>query len=155
MNNVKGTVSWNSLGRLREAGIAAVIVVLIIIFGVLNPRFLNPENLGSIVLSVGILMILAIGQMLVVITRNIDLSVGSVLGLSAMVMGMVGRDFPQIPTVGLIFVAMFVGGLAGCVNGLLVAVAKVPSIIATLGTLAIFRGLIFLVSNKKPQNEAF
>jgi rhamnose transport system permease protein len=147
MNNVKGTVSWNSLGRLREAGIAAVIVVLIIIFGVLNPRFLNPENLGSIVLSVGILMILAIGQMLVVITRNIDLSVGSVLGLSAMVMGMVGRDFPQIPTVGLIFVAMFVGGLAGCVNGLLVAVAKVPSIIATLGTLAIFRGLIFLVSN--------
>lgn len=135
------------LARLREAGIAAVIVVLIVTFGALNPLFLNPDNLGSIVLSVGILMILAIGQMLVIITRNIDLSVGSVLGLSAMVMGMVGRDFPHLPIALLIVVAMIVGGLAGAVNGVLVAVLKIPAIIATLGTLAIFRGLTFLVSN--------
>lgn len=141
------TRSWRSLGRLREAGIAAVIILLIAVFGVLNPLFLNPENLGSIVLSVGILMILAVGQMLVIVTRNIDLSVGSVLGLSAMVMGMVGRDLPQMPIYMQIVIAMVVGGLAGAVNGVLVAVANVPSIIATLGTLAIFRGLTFLVSN--------
>jgi rhamnose transport system permease protein len=109
--------------------------------------FVNPENLGSIVLSVGILMILAVGQMLVIVTRNIDLSVGSVLGLSAMVMGMVGRDMPQVPIYVQIIIAMAVGALAGAVNGVLVAVANVPSIIATLGTLAIFRGLTFLVSN--------
>lgn len=141
------TRPWRSLGRLREAGIAAVIILLIAVFGVLNPLFLNPENLGSIVLSVGILMILAVGQMLVIVTRNIDLSVGSVLGLSAMVMGMVGRDLPQMPIYMQIVIAMVVGGLAGAVNGVLVAVANVPSIIATLGTLAIFRGLTFLVSN--------
>jgi rhamnose transport system permease protein len=157
MKRENSAVSWKVFGRVREAGIAAVIVLLIIIFGALNPRFLNPENLGSIVLSVGILMILAVGQMLVIITRNIDLSVGSVLGLSAMVMGMVGRDFPQIPIVVLILVAMVIGGLAGAVNGILVAVAKVPAIIATLGTMAVFRGMIFLVSNNvqvDPQNIA-
>lgn len=147
MSSAAPSVSWRSLGRLREVGIAAVIVALIVVFGVLNPLFLNPENLGSIVLSVGILMILAIGQMLVIITRNIDLSVGSVLGLSAMVMGMVGRDLPQAPIYLQIIVAMGVGALAGAVNGLLVAVANVPSIIATLGTLAVFRGMTFLVSN--------
>lgn len=155
MKSSSNAGSWKVIGRLREAGIAAVIVVLIIIFGALNPRFLNPENLGSIVLSVGILMILAIGQMLVIITRNIDLSVGSVLGLSAMVMGMVGRDFPQLPIIVLIIVAMVVGGLAGAINGVLVAVAHVPAIIATLGTMAIFRGMTFLVSNNvqvDPQN---
>jgi rhamnose transport system permease protein len=132
---------------LREAGIAGVVVLLIVIFGSLNPLFLDRDNLSSIVVSVGILMILAIGQMLVIITRNIDLSVGSVLGLSAMVMGMVGRELPEMPTYLLILIAMLVGALAGAVNGILVAVARVPSIIATLGTLAIFRGLTFLVSN--------
>lgn len=155
MKSAASAPSLKVFGRVREAGIAAVILLLIIIFGALNPRFLNPENLGSIVLSVGILLILAVGQMLVIITRNIDLSVGSVLGLSAMVMGMVGRDFPEIPIVLLILIAMLVGGLAGAVNGLLVAVAKVPAIIATLGTLAIFRGMIFLVSDNvqvDPQN---
>jgi rhamnose transport system permease protein len=92
-------------------------------------------------------MVVGAGQTLVIVTRNIDLSVGSSLGMAAMVMGMVARENPDFPIFGLIVIAMIVGGLCGLLNGLLVSYGKIPSIIATLGTLAIIRGAVFVVSD--------
>lgn len=133
--------------RKREFGILVFVVLLAGIFGLIEPLFFRSENLGAIISSVGILMIVGAGQTLVIVTRNIDLSVGSTLGLAAMAMGMLGRQFPGFPTLGLLAIAMLVGATCGFINGLLVGWGKIPAIIATLGTMAIFRGAVFLLSN--------
>ena len=135
------------LFKKREFGIFLFILVLLAVFGTLEPRFFRSDNLSAILSSVGILMVVGAGQTLVIVTRNIDLSVGSSLGMAAMVMGMVARENPSFPIFGLIVIAMIVGGLCGLLNGLLVSYGKIPSIIATLGTLAIIRGAVFLVSD--------
>jgi len=135
------------LFKKREFGIFLFILILLAVFGSLEPRFFRSDNLSAILSSVGILMVVGAGQTLVIVTRNIDLSVGSSLGMAAMVMGMVARENPDFPIFGLIVIAMIVGGLCGLLNGLLVSYGKIPSIIATLGTLAIFRGAVFVVSD--------
>ena len=135
------------LFKKREFGIFLFILILLTVFGTLEPRFFRSDNLSAILSSVGILMVVGAGQTLVIVTRNIDLSVGSSLGMAAMVMGMVARENPDFPIFGLIVIAMIVGGLCGLLNGLLVSYGKIPSIIATLGTLAIIRGAVFVVSD--------
>ena len=73
--------------KKREFGIFLFILVLLAVFGSIEPRFFRSDNLSAILSSVGILMVVGAGQTLVIVTRNIDLSVGSTLGMSAMVMG--------------------------------------------------------------------
>jgi rhamnose transport system permease protein len=143
--NLNSKVTY--LFKKREFGIFLFILILLAVFGTLEPRFFRSDNLSAILSSVGILMVVGAGQTLVIVTRNIDLSVGSSLGMAAMVMGMVARENPSFPIFGLIVIAMIVGGLCGLLNGLLVSYGKIPSIIATLGTLAIIRGAVFLVSD--------
>ena len=133
--------------KKREFGIFLFILILLAVFGSIEPRFFRSDNLSAILSSVGILMVVGAGQTLVIVTRNIDLSVGSTLGMAAMVMGMVARSRPDFPVIGLILIAMVVGGICGLINGFLVSYGMIPSIIATLGTLAIFRGAVFLVSD--------
>ncbi len=133
--------------KKREFGIFLFILVLLAVFGSIEPRFFRSDNLSAILSSVGILMVVGAGQTLVIVTRNIDLSVGSTLGLAAMVMGMVARENPDFPIFGLIIIAMVVGGICGLINGYLVSYGMIPSIIATLGTLAIIRGAVFVVSD--------
>ena len=135
------------LFKKREFGIFLFILILLAVFGSLEPRFFRSDNLSAILSSVGILMVVGAGQTLVIVTRNIDLIVGSSLGMAAMVMGMVARENPDFPIFGLIVISMIVGGLCGLLNGLLVSYGKIPSIIATLGTLAIIRGAVFVVSD--------
>jgi rhamnose transport system permease protein len=143
--NLNSKVTY--LFKKREFGIFLFILILLAVFGTLEPRFFRSDNISAILSSVGILMVVGAGQTLVIVTRNIDLSVGSSLGMAAMVMGMVARENPSFPIFGLIVIAMIVGGLCGLLNGLLVSYGKIPSIIATLGTLAIIRGAVFLVSD--------
>ena len=133
--------------KKREFGIFLFILILLAVFGSIEPRFFRSDNLSAILSSVGILIVVGAGQTLVIVTRNIDLSVGSTLGMAAMVMGMVARSRPDFPIIGLILIAMVVGGICGLINGFLVSYGMIPSIIATLGTLAIFRGAVFLVSD--------
>jgi rhamnose transport system permease protein len=133
--------------KKREFGIFLFILVLLAVFGSIEPRFFRSDKLSAILSSVGILMVVGAGQTLVIVTRNIDLSIGSTLGLAAMVMGMVARSQPDFPIPALILIAMVVGGICGLLNGFLVSYGKIPSIIATLGTLAIIRGAVFVVSN--------
>jgi rhamnose transport system permease protein len=106
-----------------------------------NPRFLSGQNVRDLLLSASILTVLVAGQTIVIITRNVDLSVGSVLGLSAYASGTLLVNAPGTPVVVVVLAGMAVGALCGVLNGAIVAVAKVPSLVVTLGTLYAFRGL--------------
>lgn len=124
---------------------ALVLVVSIVIFGVLNDRFIRPENLSLITQQVAVVGALAVGQTLIILTAGIDLSVGAVMVLGSMVMAQTatanGLSGPVALALGLV-----VGLAAGLVNGLLVTRLNLPPFIVTLGTLNIFLALTLLYS---------
>ena len=125
--------------RLRELSLVVVIAVAVVIFSQLIDNYLGGSFFNRVTASVAITAILAAGQTIVILTRNIDLSVGSIVGITAYVTGEFLHDHPDVAPVLAIAYAIAIGGGLGLLNGLLVAYARVPSIIVTLGTLAIFR----------------
>jgi rhamnose transport system permease protein len=133
--------------RFRELGIIGFILLLIIVVGSIAPSFLTFTNLHDILMDMSILAMVALAQAMIIITRGIDLSVSSMIGLTAMMVAFVVRAFPSTPVVGLIFLGLALGAVFGSINGGIIAIGKVPPIIATLGTVSIYRGLIFLYSN--------
>jgi rhamnose transport system permease protein len=137
------------VGRVREAGIAVALALLVLVVAIIEPRFIKPDNLEEILLSVSILAIVAIGQTLVVLTRNIDLSVGSTVGLVAFVCADTLKGSPGTSVLVIIVLGILLGAGLGVINGLLVTVGKVPAIVATLGTLYIFRGADFTIAGGK------
>lgn len=138
-----------TLLRRREAGNFVMILLFAAVVGVIQPRFLSPETLRIVMLAVPLIMIAAMGQMMVVIARHVDLSLGSILGFSAIVAGMMFRDLPDWPIGVAILVAIALGGVLGLINGVIVTLFRLPSIIVTLGTLSLYRGLVFMVSNSR------
>ncbi|UKD57043.1 ABC transporter permease [Amycolatopsis sp. FU40] len=124
----------------RELGLAGVLVALVAGFSVLAPRFASAGTLSQVLADMAIVVIVATGQALVLFTRNIDVSVGSTVGLTAYAAAAVIAAHPGLPLVVPILVAMLLGLALGAINGALVATLKVPSIMVTLGTLYVFRG---------------
>jgi len=137
----RGAALVQRLVVVRELGILAALLLLIVATVIANPRFLSGQNLRDLLLSASILTVLAAGQTIVIVTRNVDLSVGSVLGLSAYASGTLLVNAPGTPVLLVILAGMAVGAACGLLNGAIVAVAKVPSLVVTLGTLYAFRGL--------------
>ncbi len=133
--------------KFREVGILVFILVLGAMITLRNPAFLTPENFRDILLNISILIIVALGQSMVIITRGIDLSVGSIIGLTAMMVSYFIVAYPGLPPVVALPLGMALGAALGAFNGLIIAKFDVPPIIATLGTLSIYRGLVFLYSN--------
>jgi rhamnose transport system permease protein len=129
--------------RLREIGIVVALAAAVVFFSVRADNFLTVGNWQNIATNVSMVAVVAVGQTMVVLTRNIDLSVGSIVGLSAYIAADTLADHQGTPLVLIALLAMAVGLACGIFNGLLVAVGRVPAIIATLATLAIFRGLTF------------
>ena len=130
--------------RVRELGIVAALALLIAVTAAIEPRFIETNSLRNLALNAAIFAILAVGQTLVIITRNVDLSVGSVLGLSAYLAGDLLSKHPglSIPLVFVLGIAL--GAACGLVNGVLVTWGQVPALVVTLGTLYVYRGLAFL-----------
>ena len=128
----------------RELGLVLAMAAVIVPVSIVNPRMLSGANLAALAMDAGLLAIVAAGQMLVVLTRNIDLSVASVIGLAAYVAADLLRSHPELGVTGGILAAAGVGLACGLVNGLVVTVGRVPSIVVTLGTLTVFRGLTSL-----------
>lgn len=127
--------------RLREIPVSAALIVLVVGTFLINPRFLTPQSDKDLLLNATIVLMLAVGQAVVIITRNVDLSVGSILGISGFLTGTLFATFPGIP-IPLVFLAgIGMGILLGAFNGLLVASAGVPALVITLGTLYIYRGI--------------
>jgi rhamnose transport system permease protein len=132
--------------KFREVGIVIFIVVLAGLVSLRNPAFLTAANFRDIVLNISILAIVALAQAMVIITRGVDLSVGSTIGLTAMMVSYTVVAFPNMPALLALPLGMALGAALGSLNGLVIAAGGVPPIIATLGTLSIYRGLIFLYS---------
>ncbi|MCV0425066.1 MAG: ATP-binding cassette domain-containing protein [Roseibium sp.] len=131
---------WQRLIEQREIGLLAAILAIVIPVTVLNPRMISPTNLASLGMDAALLAIVALGQMMVILTRNIDLSVASVIGLAAYAAAYVTSNNPELPAVVAIAAAIALGAMAGTVNGTIIAFGRVPAIVATLGTMSIFRG---------------
>ena len=130
----------------RESGIAVVVAFLALLVTLRAPVFLTLGNFRDIGMDISALIILAVAQTLVIITGGIDLSIESTLALCAMVVGTTLRGQPDMPIVLLILLGIGIGALLGAFNGLLITLGKVPPIIVTLGTVGIYRGLVFVVS---------
>ena len=138
--------------RIRELGIVAALGFLIAVTAALEPRFVQADSLRTLALNAAIFAILAAGQTLVIITRNVDLSQGSVLGLAAFMAGDLLSENPglQLPVVFLLGVLL--GTACGLFNGILTTWGQVPALVVTLGTLYAFRGLAFLWTDGRQVN---
>ncbi|WP_298749459.1 ABC transporter permease [uncultured Nocardioides sp.] len=128
--------------RSRELAVAVVLVALVVVTTLKNDNFLfSPDGWRNLLLNPSMLLILAVGQTAVIITRNVDLSVGSTLGLTAYAVGKLYTTYPDLPVVAVFLAGLVFGGLLGLVNGVLVTFGKVPALVITLGTLYIYRGI--------------
>jgi ribose/xylose/arabinose/galactoside ABC-type transport system permease subunit/ABC-type Mn2+/Zn2+ transport system ATPase subunit len=124
----------------RELGLFVAILAIVIPVSLINPRMVSAANLSPLVMDAALLGFVALGQMLVILTRNIDLSVASVIGLTAYASAALMSSHPGLPAVAAILFACVLGAAAGAINGVIIAFGRVPSIVATLGTMSIFRG---------------
>jgi len=148
------TRAAQNLFLARELGILLALGLLIALTAVSNPRFLSAQSVRDLLLGSTILAILAVGQAVVVITRNVDLSVGSVLGLSAFATGTLFVAVPGAPTVLAVALGLGLGAACGAFNGALIAAARVPALVVTLGTLYVFRGVDYTWATGRQINAA-
>jgi rhamnose transport system permease protein len=135
--------------RLRAFGIVAALALLIVVTSLQQPRFLSGQEVNIVLGNTSILALLTLGEAMVIISRNVDLSVGSVLGLSAYVSGSMFGHLHGVP-VGVAILTSFavgigVGAACGIVNGALTTIGRVPSLVVTLATLYIIRGIDILI----------
>ena len=134
---------------LRILALLAVMVLITLIFTSQIDGFLNGRLFNRISSSVAIMALIATGQTLVILTRNIDLSVGSMVGFVAFATGLLVTHHPDLNPLILLLYAMVLGAGFGLINGLLVAYARVPSIIVTLATMALYRSTLVWFSDGK------
>ena len=127
--------------RFRELGIVLALVIVVGATTIDNHLFLSATSVQQLLSGAAIIALLAIGETIVIVTRNVDLSIGSVLGISAYATGVLYVHHPHIPLALVFLVALGLGAACGAVNGLIVTVARVPSLVVTLGTLYIIRGI--------------
>jgi rhamnose transport system permease protein len=135
-----------TLVRFREAGISIFILLLVFVVTLRAPSFLTADNFNDILLNISILAIVALAQTMVIITHGIDLSVSSMIGLVAMMVAFVVKQNPEMSIIFAVLLGMALGSVLGMFNGLIITRGNVPPIIATLGTLSIYRGLVFYYS---------
>jgi rhamnose transport system permease protein len=129
------------LRRVRELSLVLALAILVAVTALDNPRFLDAQSLRDLLLGAAILVILAVGQTMVIITKSVDLSVGSVVGLVSFGVGKLFLAAPGTPVVVAVLIGIAAGAVCGLINGSLVAAARVPALVVTLGTLYIFRGI--------------
>ena len=147
-------VSATSSGRRRnsslaflqtqEATLAVFIVVLLVFLGITAPAFMEMQNLQDVLVNASLPAIAAIGMTMVIVSKEIDISIGSILAVCAILSGNLAVLGVPVPLV--ILITLVVGGLMGALNGFLIAVTKIPSIIVTLGMLSFWRGLVIVVT---------
>jgi rhamnose transport system permease protein len=132
--------------RQREPLLALMVVALVVAVGLRAPAFLTAGSLANLVTDSTLLVMLALTQMLVIVTRGVDLSVAANLALSGMVAAMLGAHHPDLPLPLIVLLAAAVGLGLGIVNGWLIGYLALPPIVVTLGTMSVYRGAVFVLS---------
>ncbi|HYY28958.1 MAG TPA: ABC transporter permease [Chthoniobacterales bacterium] len=140
IHNRERTTWFRALLRARESSLILLIVVLAATTDLLNPRFLSPQSLKDLMLNVSIMALLVLGQTIIILMRQIDLSISSIVGITAFLSGTLFVNYPGIPDFVVILIVVATGLALGAVNAALIAWGNIPALITTLGTLYIFRG---------------
>jgi len=143
---------WRRILTSRELILIAATLLVTLLAGLVNHDFLAGSNLRFMLLNSVVLGLVALGQTLVIITRGIDLSVAPVLGLAAVVSGLLATR-QGLPLWGAVLLVLVLGAVLGLVNGTLVSRVSIPPIIVTLGTYSLYGGLIFLYSGGDQVNS--
>ena len=148
----------NMKAMLKKSGSVIGLVALFVVISCLNSSFIEPSNLKNLLRQVSINALISFGMTFVILTGGIDLSVGSILALSSVLMGSFIKSGNN-PIVGIVL-ACVMGAALGAVNGLVITKGKVAPFIATLATMTIFRGLTLVYTNGNPissltESEAF
>jgi rhamnose transport system permease protein len=136
--------------QIRELFLVVLIFLVVVFFSIEIEGYFNARFVNRISTSVVVVAILAVGQTLVFLTRNFDLSVGSIVGFTAYFVGQQLWHHPEIPPLAAVALAIGVGMLMGAINGVLIAYGRVPSIITTIATLAIYRSFLVEYSHAVP-----
>jgi rhamnose transport system permease protein len=131
--------------RVRESGIIAVLALFVLITSLIQPRFASSSNIQFILVNTAVYALVALGETMVIITRNVDLSVQSVLALSAYLSANLFGQVHGIPIPVVFLVGLAIGLAFGAANGLMVSLGRVPSLVVTLATLYIIQGVDILV----------
>jgi rhamnose transport system permease protein len=138
-----GRRAFTTVVRSRELSIFLVLVAVVVVATAKSNEFIfSSDGWRNFLLNPSILLLLAVGQAVVIITRNVDLSVGSVMALTAYLAGRLFIDQPGLPIVVVFLACVVAGAVLGVINGVLVAYGKVPALVITLGTLYIYRGIM-------------
>ena len=137
----------------RDLAFAALTLALFLAVTFAFPGFAAPRNLAGLLDDTAILIMLALGQMLVILVRGIDLSIAANLALCGMIAAVFDRGWPGAGVVPVLAITLVSGALLGAFNGLLVWKLRLPPIVVTLGTMSIYRGAIYLLSKGAWVNE--
>ena len=140
--------------QFREVILLIVTVGLLLFFASQIPDYFNPRSVNRLTTGLAVTLVVAVGQVLVVLTRNIDLSVSSMVGMSAYVVGTLLTRAEGMPPLVAVALAMLIGLGLGAINGLIVAYGGVPAVITTLGTLALYRVVLVEYSDAKTVTTA-
>ncbi len=138
--------NWSEVAR-RDFKLALLTLALLVAVVLAFPGFAAPRNLAGVLDDTAILILLALGQMLVILVRGIDLSVAANLALCGMLAALFNRAFPGAGVLPALLLAMAAGGLLGALNGALVWKLRLPPIVVTLGTMSVYRGVIYPLSD--------
>ena len=130
----------------RDILLGVIVVVMVAAIGFVTPPFVTPRSLVSLFNDTAILIMVALGQMTVILTKSIDLSPGANIALTGVLVALVNAAYPEVPVPLLMAMAVIIGLGLGAFNGAMVWLVGIPPIVVTLGTLSIFRGLSFVAS---------
>jgi rhamnose transport system permease protein len=144
----------SALLRNREVALAIIILAMVVGIGLYAPAFVSLENVVRVLNDTSILAMLALAQMMVILTRGIDLSTASALALAGMISASLAQYHPDLPVIAYIALAIVVGLVLGLVNGTLISALGIPPIVVTLGTLAVYRGLIVVYGGGNQVNAS-
>lgn len=129
----------------QEFSVFLVLIVIYIVVGLIQPRWFNRNVLNTILLFMPYVLLVALGEMLVIINRNVDMSLGAIMGFCAVIAGMIFRVNPEMNLVLVCIIVMALGGALGFFNGIIINHLHLPSVIATMGTGYIFRGTFYII----------
>jgi rhamnose transport system permease protein len=144
----------NLLLKNRELALGLIVSLMVIGIGLYAPAFVTPDNIAYVLDDTSILFMMALAQMMVILTRGIDLSVASNLALSGMISASLAQNYPELPVISYIALAIACGTLLGLFNGVLISSLGIPPIAVTLGTLAVYRGLIVVYGGGNQVNAS-
>ncbi len=133
-----------SLIQSQEATIAVFLALILILLAIVAPAFMDPQNIRDVLVNASFPAIAAIGMTMVIVSAEIDISIGSILAVVAVLTGNLSLTGMPIPLV--LLIGLIAGTLLGALNGALVAYARIPSIIVTLGALTFWRGLVITIT---------